>query len=139
MATDCKFLMPCNNARATGGICKNVICCGTNGKQDFAEEIIRNVVLNWIYDHKIKRLVLAADRLYDKDIMDIIKNVELHERAFSLATASGSTKVAATTAYKAKGKTMQGGGHQGGGEGPGTQVRGEHRCACRNWFNRFIT
>ena len=73
LATDCKFLMPCNNARATGGVCANVTCCS---KQDYADEIIKNVVLNSIYDHKIKRLVLAADSLYEKDIMEIIKNVE---------------------------------------------------------------
>ena len=120
LATDCKFLMPCNNARATGGFCANVLCCGTHGKQDYADEIIKNVVLNGIYNHKIKRLVLAADGLYDKDI-EIIKNVKLHKRAF-LSTSASSPTVAAATAYKAQGKTLLGGGRPGGGGRAGTKA-----------------
>ena len=129
--------MPCNNARATNGKCQNKVCCSTGGRQDYADEIIKNIVLNGIYDHKIKHLVLAADRLYDKDIMEIIKNVKLHERAFSSMLAS-SPMVVAATAYKAQGKTSLGGGRAGGGDGTSTQSCGDQRCSCGNWYNRFI-
>ena len=103
LATDCKFVMKCSNATATGGTCK------------YAEEIIKNVVLAGIYDHKIQRLVLLADRMYDKDIQEIIKTVELHERAFLLAATNSSSTVAATMVYKAKGKSLQLNDNQVGG------------------------
>ena len=53
LATDCEFLMPCNKAKATKGVCQNKVCCGTGSKQDYTE-IIKNVILNGIYDHEIK-------------------------------------------------------------------------------------
>ena len=98
------------------------------------------MVLAGIYDQEIKRLVLSADEMH-KDIPDIIKTVELHERAFSMTATGGSATVAATTAYKAKGRPPQqpsqlNDSHGGGGSTP---ARGEVRCGCGNWFSRFAT
>ena len=63
--------------------------------------------------------------------------MELHERAFSLAATGGSSTVAATTAYKAKGKLSQLNNGQGGGGKPA--ARGEVQCNCGNWFTRLAT
>jgi len=100
------------------------------------------VVLARIYDQEIKRLVLSADEMHDKDIQEIIKTVELHERAFSMTATSSSTTVAATTAYKAKGRSQQQPSQlsdSGGGGGGGAPARGEVRCSCGNWFSKFAT
>ena len=113
LATDCEFVMKCSS-----GV----------GKCRYAEEIIKNVVLAGIYDQEIKRLVLLADEMHDKDIQEIIKTVELHERAFSMTATGGSATVAATTAYKAKGRSQQQPSQlsdSGGGGGGGAPARGE--------------
>ena len=109
--------MPCNRAKASGGVCApsccdHAVCSGKGGKQDYTDEIIKNAILNGIYDHKIKRLILATEKIYDKDIDKIVKSVQLHERAFSSTSESNTPTVTPNA------------GCQSGGERTGTQIRG---------------
>ena len=145
LITDCDYVNPCphapvpNPGQMQAMVCGAVNCAGS----DYAQSILRNILLAGVYDTDIKRSILGAVGIERKPIQDIIELVEVKEAA---RNAAGTTRPAAAAAstllYKnnrSSGKLPPPPRQRPAATTDGDRRPRKIRCGCGNDFEDYVS
>ena len=86
LSIDCHFVMSCAQAVGDAMTCNQPDCNG----REYTDEIVKNVMLNGIYDSEIRQQVLAETDVHRKSNAMITLWVEQHKRACSAVSVVAS-------------------------------------------------
>ena len=76
--------------------------------------------------------------VYNKDVPAITKSLEQHEKARTTMLGISTGTVAAATTYKSHNRTLPSAGRPNQTHKAGAPPQGDQKCACGNWYLRFI-